>query len=117
MQHGGDQHTKKIKRMRGQNTLFNHFIETPVTKTVRKGRSADMIALRDECLLHRYYYYIKLQHKRYDAAIQELSREFYIKNSNIIYRMQCNSDRLEQIMKKEQPDLDQLRLLYPWWTW
>ncbi|WPV66594.1 MULTISPECIES: hypothetical protein [unclassified Chitinophaga] len=103
--------------MRGQNTLFNHFIENPVSKTVRKGRSADMIALRDECLLHRYYYYIKLQHKRYDAAVQELSKEFYIKNSNIIYRMQCNSDRLETIMKKEQPDLRQLRLLYPWLTW
>lgn len=103
--------------MRGQQSLFNNYIESPVKKTVRKGRSADMIALRDECLLHRYYYHIKLQGKRYDMAIQELSKEFWIKNSNIIYRMQCNSERLEQIMKKEQPDLKQLRLLYPWLIW
>lgn len=103
--------------MRGQQSLFNNYIESPVKKTTRKGRSADMIALRDECLLHRYYYHIKLQGKRYDMAIQELSREFWIKSSNIIYRLQCNSKRLEQIMKQEQPDLKQLRILYPWWAW
>lgn len=103
--------------MRGQQSLFNNYIESPVKKTTRKGRSADMIALRDECLLHRYYYHIKLQGKRYDMAIQELSGEFWIKSSNIIYRLQYNSERLEQIMKQEQPDLKQLRILYPWWTW
>jgi hypothetical protein len=103
--------------MRGQQSLFNNYIETPVSKTTKKGRSADMIALRDECLMHRYYYHIKLQGKRYDMAIKELSLEFWIKNSNIIYRLQCNSERLEQIMKQEQPDLKQLRILYPWWAW
>lgn len=103
--------------MRGQQSLFNNYIENPVRKTTRKGRSADMIALRDECLLHRYYYHIKLLGKRYDMAIQELSGEFWIKNSNIIYRLQCNSERLEQIMKQEQPDLKQLKILYPWWAW
>ncbi len=103
--------------MRGQQSLFNNYIETPVKKTTRKGRSADMIVLRDECLMHRYYYHIKLQGKRYDIAIQELSAEFWIKNSNIIYRLQCNSERLEQIMKQEQPDLKQLKILYPWWAW
>lgn len=103
--------------MRGQQSLFDNYIEKPVKKATRKGRSADMIALRDECLLHRYYYHIKLQGKRYDMALQELSTEFWIKNSNIIYRLQCNSERLEQIMKEEQPDLKQLRVLYPWWAW
>ena len=103
--------------MRGQQSLFDNYIEKPVKNTTRKGRSADMIALRDECLLHRYYYHIKLQGKRYDMALQELSTEFWIKNSNIIYRLQCNSERLEQIMKEEQPDLKQLRVLYPWWAW
>lgn len=103
--------------MRGQQSLFNNYVESPVKKTARKGRSADMIALRDECLLHRYYYHIKLQGKRYDMAIQDLSHEFWIKNSNIIYRLQCNSERLEQIMKQEQPDLKQLKILYPWWAW
>lgn len=103
--------------MRGQQSLFNNYLESPADKTVRKGRSADMIALRDECLLHRYYYHIKLLGKRYDTALTELSKEFWIKNSNIIYRMQCNSERLEQIMKKEQPDLKTLRSLYPWIIW
>lgn len=103
--------------MRGQQSLFNSFVTRQEEKTVRKGRSADMIALRDECLLYRYYYYIKLQGKRYDVAIQELSKEFWVKESNIIYRMQCNTGRLEQIMKQEQPAIKQLRLQYPWWTW
>jgi hypothetical protein len=103
--------------MRGQQSLFNNYLENPDKKAVRKGRSADMIALRDECLLHRYYYHIKLLSKRYDIAILELSKEFWIKNSNIIYRLQCKSERLEQIMKVEQPDLKQLRLLYPCWVW
>ncbi len=103
--------------MRGQQSLFDNYIEKPVKKTTRKGRSSDMIALRDECLLHRYYYHIKLQGKRYDIAIQELSTEFWIKNSNIIYRLQCNSERLEQIMKHEQPELRQLKSMYPWWAW
>ncbi|MCW3467630.1 hypothetical protein [Chitinophaga nivalis] len=103
--------------MRGQQSLFNNFINKPVVTTVRKGRSADMIALRDECLLYRYYYHIKLQNKRYDIAIQELSQEFWIKNSNIIYRLQCNSIKLEQIMKQEQPDIKQLKLQYPQWVW
>ncbi|SFD01501.1 hypothetical protein SAMN05518672_10147 [Chitinophaga sp. CF118] len=103
--------------MRGQKALFNNYVNKPVAKTTKKGRSSDLIALRDECLLYRYYYYIKLQSKRYDMAIQELSNEFWVRNSNIIYRMKCNSDRLEQIMKQEQPDVKQLQSLYPWLVW
>lgn len=103
--------------MRGQQSLFNNYVEQPAAAIVRKGRSAAMIALRDECLMYRYYYHVKLQGKRYDTAIQELSREFWVKNSNIIYRLQQNADRLEQIMKQEQPALKQLKIQYPWWVW
>ena len=108
---------KHLLKMRGQQALFNNFVSKPATTATRKGRSADMIAFRDECLLYRYYYHIKIQGKRYDMALDDLSNEFYIRNSNIIYRMQCNSERLEQIMKQEQPDVKQLKQLYPWWVW
>lgn len=103
--------------MRGQQSLFNNYVEKTPPPATRKGRSAAMIALRDECLMYRYYYHIKLLGKRYDAAIQELSREFWVKGSNIIYRLQHNSARLEQIMEQEHPTVKQLRILYPWWIW
>jgi len=50
-----------------------------------KGRNKDLIKLRNEALLRRYYFWIEVQRLRFDDALKVLSeREFFISEERIM---------------------------------
>lgn len=50
-----------------------------------KGRNKDLIGLRDEKLLKRYYYYTEVQRLRFDDTLKVLSQEeFFISEERIM---------------------------------
>ncbi|MDE6860355.1 MAG: transposase [Duncaniella sp.] len=83
-----------------------------------KGRSKELIRLRDEALCRRYYYWTERQRLRFDDALRILSeREFFISEDRImaiIRRMSRLSviDGLKPVPKVRKPRLtnDQLTL-------
>lgn len=44
----------------------------------KRGRSQELITLRNECLVARYYYLSEIKRLRYDDAISRLSASFFI---------------------------------------
>ena len=46
------------------------------TKAGGRGRNKDLIASRNICMAHRYYYYVHLIRFRYDLVLIELQNEF-----------------------------------------
>ena len=83
-----------------------------------KGRSTELIKLRDEALCRRYYYWTERQRLRFDDALKILSeREFFISEERImaiIRRMirTGNAENIPALPKVKKPRLtnDQLSL-------
>lgn len=88
---------------RGSQTLFaDVFEDEPVTH--RKGRSAELHAKRNECLVDRYYYYGKFEKWRYNIILETLSAQFFISTITIAEAIEGNFDQLSAL-KKEQPSI------------
>jgi|GEM_PF-2708870 hypothetical protein len=65
---------------------------------MKKGRSADLIKLRDERLVRRFYYWYETKRLRYDDVLNKLStEEFFISET-----------RIETIITENQSLLDSL---------
>ncbi|TAN18813.1 MAG: hypothetical protein EPN37_04435 [Chitinophagaceae bacterium] len=106
--------------MRGQYILFNDFIETDVSTALSepggKGRSAELIDLRNECMMYRYYYLIRIKKFQYLDSLEELSRQFHISVSTVIYQFQKNDVQLRKVMN-ENASIKTLQNKYPWLLW
>jgi hypothetical protein len=88
--------------MRGANTLFKNVFQkqkSEVTKK-RKGRSPELHALRNECLVDRYYYYGKFSDKRYTIIIETLSHEFFISPITIPELLSKNYSKIDKLKKQ-----------------
>lgn len=110
-----------IAFMRGSRSLYNNLLfEDDTTTTTEKniGRSADLISKRDEKLVHRHYYYLKIYGLQYQAILEQLSIEFDLTITTIVERLQMSdNDRLLNKLRKEKTPLQQLRKLYPFFNW
>ena len=73
--------------LRGRQTLFNQLFDEPILElppAERKGRNEILIAKRNEIIICRYYYYAKIEGRRYRSlsfstrrqALAELRAEF-----------------------------------------
>lgn len=81
-----------------------------------KGRSADLIADRNEHMMYRYYFYTRIKGFQYLSALTAISEQFYLSVSTIIYQLKINSDRLHEIMKEGATPRD-LQKKFPWFNW
>ena len=68
-----------------------------------KGRSVDLIKMRNYTLVNMYYYYTEVKCLRYDYTIEALSRAFFISGRTIqdIIKEKQNSKLLAGIYKKK----------------
>lgn len=73
-------------------------------------------AERNECLMHRYYYYVHCQGKRYDLIINTLSREFFLSPATIPCLIEGNVTIIRQLLDS-RPPVEALKLKYPFLTW
>ena len=65
-----------------------------------KGRNKNLVELRDQALLRRYYYWTEIKRLRFDDVYQILSeREFFISIDRIRDIICANIDKLEGMNK------------------
>lgn len=76
-----------------------------------KGRSKNLISLRDEKLIRRYYYWTEVQRRRFDDALTILSKdEFFISEARIMSIIRKNCDKLTDIEVKPVPKVKMPRI-------
>lgn len=71
---------------------------------------------RNECLVHRYYYYAYLRKETYEKCLSNLEIEFYITQQTIISILTKEAARVHQIAN-QSPQLRDLSVKYPHLTW
>jgi len=101
--------------MRGSNTLFADIFETQAPTRLKKGRSADLIARRNELLVHRYFYYGQ-QKIRYDVILEKVGTEFFVSVHTIPDIIASHIQVLKQI-KDNPPTSKELQKKWPFLVW
>jgi len=103
---------------RGSLSLFvNIFEDTPSeAASKRKGRSAELHSIRNECLIDRYYYYGKFTQNRYSNILDILSKEFFITPTTILELIQENFQLLADL-KIKQPAHTYFQKKWPHLKW
>jgi len=108
--------------MRGAQSLFSNLLQNdePETLTVvrNSGRDKALLQKRDVKLVHRHYYYLKIQKLQYQDILTHLSIEFDLAEYTIIERLQMEDNhRLLRSMIKEDKKISDLRKEYPFLVW
>uniref|UniRef100_UPI00402544A8 transposase n=1 Tax=Parabacteroides distasonis TaxID=823 RepID=UPI00402544A8 len=76
-----------------------------------KGRSKNLISLRDEKLIRRYYYWTEIRRRRFDDALEILSQEeFFISEARIMAIIRKNCDKLADIEVRPVPKVKMPRV-------
>lgn len=69
-----------------------------------RGRSKQLITLRDEAILRRYYHLTEVERLRFDDALTLLSqREFYISEARIMAIIRANCHKLKDVAVSPVP--------------
>lgn len=98
------------------NSLFHNqnllciFVYT-IGKMGKRGRNKDLVSLRDEALLRRYYYWTEIQRLRFDDALKILSlQEFFISEERIMNIIRQNCHKLDGLQITPVPKVRMPRL-------
>jgi hypothetical protein len=91
-------------------------LSEPLKKTAVKHVKGIHTKQRDNAIVARLYYHYKLKGLRYDVAIAELSREFYLGETTLAQIIMRESEVLE-ILKKAKADRKYLQKAHPHYSW
>lgn len=106
-------------KVRGSATLFNNIFydEAPVVQMKpRKGRNDELNALRNECLIARYFYTGRESQKVYSVLIREIADQFFISPVTVSEVIQGNYNLLMGL-KKENPGKGYFVKKWPHLVW
>lgn len=77
---------------------FFVFLCTEINGTMARGRDTELVALRNEELLRRYYYWTEIKRLRFDDTYRILStREFFISEERIRTIVNQNYEFLQEL--------------------
>jgi len=83
----------------------------------KKGRNAGLVALRNEALLARYYYWSVICERRFDSVLDILSKqEFFITEATIMRELLHHDEFLQELIRNKVT-ITQLSMAYPEWNW
>lgn len=82
----------------------------------RKGRSEQLHQLRNEMLVHRYYYHVKIGGKQYAKTLEILQQELFISERTIVNTVSECSAMLRELNEKK-PTLKYFNDKYPFFKW
>jgi hypothetical protein len=103
--------------MIGQRSLFNNLIETyEAPKNPRGGRDPELLKERDQLIVARYYYMVRIKKMQYPAALADLRKQFFYSEIIIQRVLQANEQELFRF-KENKPTAKYFRKLYPWLIW
>ena len=83
-------------------------------RSLRKGRSRDLLFRRDQKIAVRFYYHAHIAGKNYRDILEHLQDEFDLSEKAIITRLRINPDALDALFK-DRPRASELRKRYPYW--
>ncbi len=70
---------------------------------MKKGRNPDLISLRDQKLIERYYYWTEIRRRRFDDVLKILSvEEFFIAEKTIEDLLRINNDKIQEFIDKHK---------------
>lgn len=107
---------------RGSRNLFSNLLieEDDNVLTIARsiGRDQRLLQKRDECLVHRHYFYLKVKGLQYQDILSCLQNEFFLAEYTIVERLQMedNYRLLRRLIKEEMPARD-LRRQFPFLIW
>ena len=91
----------------------NASLGTNIKKT---GRSKELIKQRNDLLLHRFYFKVKIERKNYEDTIDELHTEFHLSKMQVQRLIGSNGDEILAI-KKEAPTVKALQIQWKFINW
>jgi hypothetical protein len=103
--------------MLGQRSLFDSIIDVPPSpKNNRGGRDPQLLQQRDEVIVARYYYLVRIKKTQYPEALATLRVQFF--HSEIIIQrvLQRHYEQLKRF-KEEKPPVGVFKKKYPWLVW
>lgn len=103
---------------RGAHTFNSLFVDTPIILEDKKlkGRNIDLVAIRNEELLHRYLYYGLYTDKRSDAILDQLVIERHLSKRRL-QDIFCENVDILRKMRENPPTIKELREKYPHLVW
>lgn len=96
--------------------LFDEPDQPLIKSAERRGRSEHFHNLRNELLIHRYYYLVKIQGRQYQATLEQLERELFIAQATIINNVSEERTLLREL-NAQKPDISYFKKKYPWIVW
>lgn len=106
--------------MRGSNTLFSDIFITndtlPAPKQ-RKGRSASLIEMRNDLLIHRYVFYSELTPRlNYEFIIEKIAAELFLSPVTVPELIADNRGKIHAL-RRQQPNRLFFQKKYPHLVW
>ena len=106
---------------RGDRSIFKNLFtdDNNIVKSdskTRRGRSDELVKKRNELLIHRYYYYSKIELKQYENVLSELEKEFFLAPITIVKIVHTNIEMLKNI-NKSKPQKSYFKGLFPFVVW
>lgn len=108
-------------QIRGSRSLFSNLFQEEtsallVSAPEKKGRSEVLVNKRNELLVCRYYYHIKIMGKQYVPTLKILEEEIFLTQRTITDALQKQQPLLKE-MQATKPDVKYFRNKYPWMVW
>lgn len=98
-------------------SLFDDQPQTQVIElTTVKGRDTEMSNQKNECIAARAYYYRTFFSMEYTTMCANLSADFWLREITIKDLLKSYSETIRKHMN-EKTTIEQLRKLYPQYTW
>jgi hypothetical protein len=107
---------------RGQHSLFNSMFDDDSicvavpAPTVRRGRSEVLIEKRNDLLVHRYFFYVKILGRQYEKTLQILESELFIAQHTIVNVMTQDKTLLKEL-NSAKPSVRYFKEKYPFINW
>jgi hypothetical protein len=83
---------------------------------VKKGRNSDLVGLRNECLVARFYYYTVFSKRCYEDILNRLSGEFFLTVQTVVNILQDNTGEVAR-HRKDATTVNHLRAQWPHLKW
>lgn len=96
--------------------LITNILSDPLKRSDVKHVKGVFTKQRDNAIVCRLYYHYKIKGLRYDVAIGELNKEFYLGETTLAQIIMRERDILEKL-KADEADRKYLQKLIPHFNW
>jgi len=103
--------------MQGRRKLYDkHFGKNTNKSKYVRGRSNNLINIRDRKLAIRYWYYTVIKKLSYEETIKHLQAEFDIAEYTVVKRLEKENGHINQLMESN-PAIAELKKEFSYFIW